>query len=73
KQCLQWGDHQEKQIRKVEKIDKSGLTTGDPAEKIDEVLFKKCKVGELLTMVSNKIVGMRCQQSFMEGYAHAVR
>ncbi|KAA6363831.1 MAG: hypothetical protein EZS28_040642 [Streblomastix strix] len=31
------------------------------------------KVGELLTMISNKLVGMRCQQSFMGGYAHAVR
>ncbi|KAA6402689.1 MAG: hypothetical protein EZS28_001790 [Streblomastix strix] len=31
------------------------------------------QVGELLTMVSNKLVGMRCQQSFMGGYAHAVR
>ncbi|KAA6323204.1 MAG: hypothetical protein EZS28_054341 [Streblomastix strix] len=30
-------------------------------------------VSELLTMVSNKLVGMRCLQSFMEGYAHAVR
>ncbi|KAA6329553.1 MAG: hypothetical protein EZS28_053596, partial [Streblomastix strix] len=30
------------------------------------------QVGELLTMVSNKLVGMRCQQSFMGGYAHAV-
>ncbi|KAA6401871.1 MAG: hypothetical protein EZS28_002589 [Streblomastix strix] len=31
------------------------------------------QVGELLTMVSNKLAGMRCQQSFMGGYAHAVR
>ncbi|KAA6368029.1 MAG: hypothetical protein EZS28_036446 [Streblomastix strix] len=31
------------------------------------------QVGELLAMVSNKLVGMRCQQSFMGGYAHAVR
>ncbi|KAA6392460.1 MAG: hypothetical protein EZS28_012008 [Streblomastix strix] len=31
------------------------------------------QVSELLTMVSNKLVGMRCQQSFMGGYAHAVR
>ncbi|KAA6376042.1 MAG: hypothetical protein EZS28_028429 [Streblomastix strix] len=31
------------------------------------------QVGELVMMVSNKLVGMRCQQSFMGGYAHAVR
>ncbi|KAA6391455.1 MAG: hypothetical protein EZS28_013017 [Streblomastix strix] len=31
------------------------------------------QVGELLAMVSNKLVGMRCQHSFMGGYAHAVR
>ncbi|KAA6333648.1 MAG: hypothetical protein EZS28_053145 [Streblomastix strix] len=31
------------------------------------------KVSELLTMVSNKLVNMRCQQSFMGGYVHAVR
>ncbi|KAA6363410.1 MAG: hypothetical protein EZS28_041063 [Streblomastix strix] len=31
------------------------------------------QVSELLTMVSNKLVGIRCQQSFMGGYAHAVR
>ncbi|KAA6394149.1 MAG: hypothetical protein EZS28_010324 [Streblomastix strix] len=31
------------------------------------------QVSELLTMVSNKLVSMRCQQSFMGGYAHAVR
>ncbi|KAA6395541.1 MAG: hypothetical protein EZS28_008929 [Streblomastix strix] len=31
------------------------------------------QVSELLTMVSNKQVSTRCQQQFMEGYAHAVR
>ncbi|KAA6377099.1 MAG: hypothetical protein EZS28_027373, partial [Streblomastix strix] len=31
------------------------------------------QVSELLTMVSNKLVGTGCQQSFMGGYAHAVR
>ncbi|KAA6366649.1 MAG: hypothetical protein EZS28_037824 [Streblomastix strix] len=31
------------------------------------------QVGELLTMVFNKLVSMRCQQLFMGGYAHAVR
>ncbi|KAA6374218.1 MAG: hypothetical protein EZS28_030257 [Streblomastix strix] len=31
------------------------------------------QVSELLTMVSNKLVSMRYQQSFMGGYAHAVR
>ncbi|KAA6397459.1 MAG: hypothetical protein EZS28_007012 [Streblomastix strix] len=31
------------------------------------------QVGELLIMVFNKLVGMRCQQSFMGGDAHAVR
>ncbi|KAA6359103.1 MAG: hypothetical protein EZS28_045370 [Streblomastix strix] len=31
------------------------------------------QVSELLTMVSNKLMGRRCQQSFMGGYAHAVR
>ncbi|KAA6371236.1 MAG: hypothetical protein EZS28_033237 [Streblomastix strix] len=38
-----------------------------PSCKIDK------QVGELLTTVSNKRGGMRCQQSFMVGYAHAVR
>ncbi|KAA6373231.1 MAG: hypothetical protein EZS28_031240, partial [Streblomastix strix] len=31
------------------------------------------QVSELLTMVSNKLVNMRCQQSFTGGYVHAVR
>ncbi|KAA6394294.1 MAG: hypothetical protein EZS28_010180 [Streblomastix strix] len=31
------------------------------------------QVGELVTMVSNKLVGMRYQQPFMGGYANAVR
>ncbi|KAA6387099.1 MAG: hypothetical protein EZS28_017376 [Streblomastix strix] len=31
------------------------------------------QIGELLTMVSNNLVSMICQQSFMGGYAHAVR
>ncbi|KAA6398275.1 MAG: hypothetical protein EZS28_006195 [Streblomastix strix] len=38
-----------------------------PSRNIDK------QVSELLTMVSNKLVNMRCQQSFMGGYAHAVR
>ncbi|KAA6374300.1 MAG: hypothetical protein EZS28_030171 [Streblomastix strix] len=37
------------------------------------ISLDETQVGELLTMVSNKLVGMRCQQSFMGGYAHAVR
>ncbi|KAA6376758.1 MAG: hypothetical protein EZS28_027717 [Streblomastix strix] len=31
------------------------------------------QVSELLTTVSNKLVSIRCQQTFMGGYAHAVR
>ncbi|KAA6401091.1 MAG: hypothetical protein EZS28_003385 [Streblomastix strix] len=31
------------------------------------------QVGELLIMVSDKLVSMRCQQSFMGGYVQAVR
>ncbi|KAA6369562.1 MAG: hypothetical protein EZS28_034912 [Streblomastix strix] len=31
------------------------------------------QVGELLIIVSNELVGMRCHQSFMAGCAHAVR
>ncbi|KAA6390774.1 MAG: hypothetical protein EZS28_013697 [Streblomastix strix] len=30
------------------------------------------QVGELMIMVSNKLVVMRCKQSFKGGYAHAV-
>ncbi|KAA6382242.1 MAG: hypothetical protein EZS28_022229 [Streblomastix strix] len=31
------------------------------------------QVSKLLTMASNMLVGMKCQQPFMGGYAHAVR